>query len=225
MPSETRLTPHVFLGVLTVLGVVALIVSLDTAPPVARTQLRTAAANTVGASSYVLTYTDIVTTAGHTSRAVLRFFYQSPDRVEEEAISAAGQQVRYLEIGPYRYEQVGATAPWQAVGTVDPNVSWGKQGAETVSKPLSEIAKATSVTGHGDTFSFVPADENDFVLSVLAFQPAQFTAGSLAFTGTVDGEYLTHIVASAARGALHFQAVLDVSQLDHVPSLVRPTAG
>lgn len=222
MPTQSRVAPHLILGIFTVLNVLAIFVSANSAPQGAQEQLRLAAADTAAASSFVTTYTYSVTQAtSGTRRLVVHFIFQAPDRVEEIGVNGSGKQELLLSIGGYRYLKQGATG-WQEFAPAAGAASYGLLAAQSLARPLKAVASATSVVKHSGTYSLTPADEASFVLAVLGYQPAQLTPGSLTVEAQVTGEFLTSIETRASMGTEQLDAVLGFSSIDHGPALVAP---
>src|SRR5579872_5551404 len=192
MHTANRATPHLVLGILTLLSLAALVLSLDTAPPVAQTHLRSAAANVTGASSFVLT--DVVTqgpptsspTGTSTTRQEAVFVYQAPDRVQE-TVQAGGQTGTVLWLGQHAYERIG-NSKWFPLRAASGRAgSTGELAAAQLLFPLHSIAHATSVTKHGTIYVFTPSQQQLLMTRLFG---SQLPAGAMSFEATVGDEFL-----------------------------------
>lgn len=224
MHTPSRPGPHLTLALLTVLAVGAIILSLATAPANAEQQLRTAAGNTNGAASFVSTFTYVVeSTSGTPRQETVRYVYQAPDRVEETGVNSSGQQVTLLVIGPTRYVRNG-TGKWVELKTNSANATStvGAQAAAGLQVPISQVANAVHVSGKNGVYRFVPGNESQFLLTILGFQPAQLTSGSVEFAAEVHNEFVTVIEVTAATATERVGAKLQYSQIDHAPALNPP---
>ncbi|MHB8328912.1 MAG: hypothetical protein ACYDD6_04695 [Acidimicrobiales bacterium] len=228
MQTPGRAMPHVALGVLTLLALVAIIVSLDTAPPNAQEQLNLAADNTVAASSFALNDTNTVTPVGGATSStnakqgnVVDIVYQAPDRVSETLVGAAGQTVTLLVIGNARYERSG-TSKWVSYAGTPGSGSPGLQAAADVLFPLRSLAGATDVVRHGNTFTFIPGQLDQVLVSLLGSQPAQLAPRTMTFRATVEGEFVTFEQVEAVRNGHRLTVRLKLSQVTGAPALEAP---
>jgi hypothetical protein len=224
MQTANRASPHVMLGVLTLLSLGALVLSLDTAPPNAESQLRGAAANVTGASSFVLT--DTVTSGPPTSSPVgtsttrqqAVFVYQAPDRVQE-TVRAGVQTGSVLWVGSHAYERIGNSKWFPLPAASSRTSSTGQLAATQLLFPLQSIAGATGVTKHGSIYAFTPGQE-ELLLSRLF--GSQLPTGSMSFEATIGGEFLNLAQISVVGVTERRTVDLAVSQVNHAPALNPP---
>ena len=225
--NQSRAVPHLVLGLLTLLAVLAIFLSLDTAPPNAEQQLKVAAGNTAGAASFVLTDTITVLPTGtaaaggpRTETAVIT--YQAPDRVRE-VVSANGRTITVLAIGPDRYERSG-TAKWVSLGASPGSVPAGQQAAEGVLGPIRAVGTPTGVVAHGEQFTFVPEQESLLLADLLGSASGRLSPTQATFTATVSGEFLTLLRLDAVAPGGRIAVRLALSQFDRVAP-IEPPAG
>lgn len=224
MQTANRATPHLVLGILTVLSLAALVLSLDTAPPAAQTSLRSAAANVTGASSFILT--DVVTqgppasspTGTSTTRQEAVFVYQAPDGVEE-TVHAGGQTGTVLWLGQHAYERIGNSKWFPLRAASSPTSSMGQLAAAQLLFPLQSIAHATSVTKHGTIYVFTPSQEQLFLTRLFGTQPP---TGSMSFEATVGNEFLGVAQISIAGVTERRTVDLSLTRIDRAPALQAP---
>lgn len=224
MQTANRASPHVMLGVLTLLSLGAIVLSLDTSPPNAQSQLRTAAANAAGASSFVLTDTvtsgppSATATGTSTTRQEAFFAYQAPDKVEE-TVQAGNQVGNVLWVGKNAYERIGNSKWFPIPGASSATSSTGELAASQLLLPLQALAGSTAVAKQGSTFTFSPAQEGVLLDRLFG---TQLPAGTTTYEATVSGEFL-----SAARvtvlGATERRTVnLTLTRIEHGPALHAP---
>jgi hypothetical protein len=221
---ENRAAPHVLLGVLTLLSLGAIVLSLDTSPPNAQEQLRTAAANTAGATSFVLTDTESAgpPPSAHSSaglsqeRAVI--VYQAPDRVEEIA-SAAGRVESALVVGTQRFEGAGA-GKWYRLPPSTGSPSAGQEAASEVLFPLQSLSSATAAVLHEGGFRFVAGQPELLLTRLLGEVPP----GSTSFVATVSGEFVRSEQVTVTSSAERITVDLELSEVGRAPALEVPPA-
>jgi hypothetical protein len=224
MQTANRATPHLVLGIFTLLSLGALVLSLDTAPPVAQTSLRSASANVTGASSFVLT--DVVTqgppgsspTGSATTKQEALFVYQAPDRVQE-TVQAGGQTGTVLWLGQRAYERIGNSKWFPLRAASSRTSSTGQLAAAQLLFPLQSIAHATSVTKHGAIYVFTPSQEQLLLTRLFG---SQLPSGSLSFEATVGNEYLDVAQISIVGVTERRTVDLALSRIDHAPALEAP---
>ncbi|HUY63010.1 MAG TPA: hypothetical protein VMV14_00670 [Acidimicrobiales bacterium] len=228
MQTQSRVAPHLLLGMLSVLALAAIVVSANTAPPNAREQLRIAAADTAAASSFVLTDTNLITplpgasTSGAPKSNVITILYQAPDRIEERLTGSNGQVVTLLVIGSSRYERSGngkwitSTAP----STAGPSA--GQQAAQDVLFPLQSVEAATEVVRHGVVFTFLPGQMELVLVRLLGAQPGQLSPGTVSFLAGTTGEFLSFDQVSAVRTGERLTVRLDIAEVGQAPTLAAP---
>ncbi len=228
MQTANRAAPHLMLGVLTLLSLGALVLSLSMAPPNARQKLRTAASNTAGASSFVLTDEE---TAGPLSqgtatsptreRAVI--VYQAPDRVQE-TVTASGRSATVLVVGDRRYER-SANGKWfdlgpSASGTTG-GASAGAIAAQDILFPLQALSKATGVTVEHDVYRFVPGQAQLLLDRLIG---ANVPAADTVYAAGVGGEFLTFAQVVIRDSGEQVTVRLSLSKVEHAPALALPSA-
>jgi hypothetical protein len=225
MQTQNRAAPHFLLALLTLLSVGAILFSLTQAPPVARTQLRTAASNTAGLSSFRLAFTETlaplrapVSSAPRRSEAIV--IYQAPDRVQDTVV---GQSITGLVIGPRHYRRAGKGA-WQYLGQ---SVSAsGAQVAQELVLPLQLVAGATGVTRKGSgTFSFTPSNQQLLLATLFGGQVSSLAPTGATYRATVHGEYLSVLQIAVVGTTARATVELAFSDLDHAPALEAPALG
>jgi len=205
----------------------AIALSLLTAPQVAEQQLKVAATNTAGASSFV--FVDQVAIREPQPTAALggrssatttqRVIYQAPDRVEVSSSSAPGTML--LVIGNNRYERTG-NGPWSPLPPVQTSgISTGQREANLLLFPLQSLADSTSVTRRGSTYRFVPGAKSSLLSSLFGSLASQLS--TINFTAAINGEFATTEHVLATRGGARF--VIDFSYLSigKVPPIQAPT--
>ncbi len=223
MQTANRASPHVMLGALTLLSLGAIVLSLDTAPPNAQSQLRTAAGNTAGATSFVLT--DTVTTgpptaaaSSTTTRQQAVFAYQSPDRVEE-SVHAGNQVGTVLWVGTHAYERIG-TGKWFPISGVSTSTSTtGQLAASQLLLPIQAVAQASGVAQHGSIYAFTPGDERLLLARLFG---SELVSGTTSYEATVAGEFLSVAQITVENATQRRTVNLALSNVDHGPALQLP---
>jgi hypothetical protein len=226
MQTANRASPHVMLGAFTLLSLGAIVLSLDTAPPNAQTQLRAAAANVTGASSFVLT--DTVTsgppasspTGSSTTRQQAQFIYQAPDRVEE-TVRAGVQTGSVLWVGHHAYERIGNSKWFPLPAASSRTSTTGQLAATQLLFPLQSVATATGVTKHGSIYAFTPGQEQLLLSRLFG---SQLPTGTMSFEATFGGEFLELVQISIVGVTERRTVDLALSQLNHAPALRPPPA-
>lgn len=223
MQVENRAAPHVMLGVLTLLSLAALVLSLDTAPADAQVQLRTAAANTAAATSFVLVDTETAgppgasTSSGRVSEENAVIVYQAPDRVEETA-SADGRTESALVVGSQRFERVSGGKWYRIPPTAAGSQSFGQVAANDVLFPVQSLAAAQGVVLHDGTFRFQPDQPALLLTRLLGGVPS----GAISYTATVNGEFVGSTLVTVTSSAERLSIRLVVSRVDRAPLLGVP---
>ncbi|HMK98581.1 MAG TPA: hypothetical protein VK428_00170 [Acidimicrobiales bacterium] len=226
MHTPNRAAPHVLLALLVLLGLGAFLLSLSFAPSDAGQQLRTAAANTAAASSFVLTDTE---TAGplapsgsrpvaNEERAVI--VYRSPDAVRE-TVTEGGRTASVLVVGNSRYERVG-NGKWYDLGAplaVSGSASVGSQAVQAILFPWQSLSSATHVTTSHGVYGFVPGQR-----SLLLSRLLGTTGGSTSFAATVGNEFVRSEQLLLRASGEQVTVTLDLSRVDRAPSLSAPAA-
>lgn len=225
MHSVNRAGPHIILGALTLLGVAAIVLSLDTAPPNARQQLRTAAANTAAATSFVLTDTEIAgpasakgaSTSANEEQAVIVF--QAPDRVEE-TVTAAGRTASVLVVGNRRYER-STNGKWYDLGTARPvsGQSEGEAAVQQVLFPFQSLSSATDVSVIHDVYRFQPGQPALLLTRLLG---TSLPSGSATYAATVAGEFVRYEAVSVRASDEEITVLLALSHVESAPSISMP---
>lgn len=215
MRTPSGILANTLVGVLMLLSAGAIALSLLTAPQVAQQQLKVAATNTAGATSFV--FVDHVAIRAPRPTAALggrssvtttqRVIYQAPDRVEVSSSSAPGTTL--LVIGNKRYERTG-NGPWSPLPPVQGSgTSMGEQEASLLLFPLQSLAGSTSVTRRGSAYHFVPGAKSALLADLFGSLASQLS--TIDFSAFVNGEFVTaeHVVAT--RGSTRF--VIDFGYL------------
>lgn len=229
MLSADRAAPHITLGILTLLAVAALVLSLSTAPPNAEQQLRTAAANTAGASSFVLT--DVETAgpvptkgaAASPTREQAVIVYQAPDRVQE-TVTASGRTASVLVVGSHRYER-SANGKWYDLGpsasgsTAGPSA--GSVAAQDILFPLKSLSKATNVIVSREVYAFVPDQPVLFLDRLIG---TAVPASETSYAATVEGEFLHEAEVVIRQSGEQVTVLLALSHIQDAPALAAPSA-
>lgn len=225
MQTENRAAPHLQLGLLTLLALGAIVLSLDTAPPNAQEQLRTAAANTAGAASFALVDSETVgqtpSSTSHTgaSKEEAVIVYQAPDRVEE-TVSAAGGVESVLAVGSRRFERVGAGKWYPIPSNPEASPSYGQVAAQEVLFPLQSLSTAKDVAERGSTFRFVPGQPQLLLTRLLGTVPA----GAVSYTASVHGEFLGSEQITVSGPDQRISVRLDLGLVNRAPALEAPPA-
>ena len=226
MQTANRATPHVVLAAMTLLSLGALVLSLDTAPPNAQSQLRGAAANVTGASSFVLT--DTVTSGPpassplgtSTTRQQAVFVYQAPDRVEE-TVHAGTQVGSVLWVGTRSYERIGNSKWFPLPAASSRTSTTGQLAATQLLFPLQTIATASGVTKHGSIYAFTPGQEELLMSRLFG---SQLPTGTMSFEATIGDEFLGLAQISVVGVTERRTVDLALSLINHAPPLNLPPA-
>jgi len=191
--GRPRSLPFVLVGGFALLLVGGIVLSLSSAPPLARQQLQDAAKATMSAPSFAIVVTDSVTSLQPTSPASpsqalapvrIRVLYQAPDAVEESEAEPGGATASVILIGSRSFRE--SNSQWTEL-PLDKG-----QGARAVSStmiPLRAASNATEVTGQGGSYRFVPNQVQHFVGTVFGIDASEVSAPSLR--AVVRGGYLT----------------------------------
>jgi len=229
MQTENRAGPHVMLGVLTLLSLGAIVYSLDTAPPNAQLQLRTAANNTKSVASFVLVDVESAgptnsSSATNEERAVI--VYNAPDRVEE-TVTAGGRSGTVLVVGDRRFERSG-NGKWFDLGPPASGTTRGASAGQIavgeILYPLTSLAGATNVAVHSTAkvsslYTFVPGQEALLLLRLLG---TSVPPGTRSYLATVHGEYVGVEEVALSNAGERITIDLGVTQVDHAPVLHVP---
>jgi hypothetical protein len=211
------------LGGFGVLVVAAIVLSLSTAPANPGDQLRTAAADTAGASSFVLTDTEqagpLSSSRSSSQQAVI--VYQAPDRVEE-TVTGGAQSGTVLVVGTHRYERSGG-AKWVDLGSVKPSstggVSAGRLAASDILFPMQSLSSASKVSVLHDVYRFVPGQPALLLTRLLG---TNLPAGTTTYTATVNGEFVGMEKVTVTTDGERVTVALDLSHVDKAPTLQEP---
>jgi hypothetical protein len=230
MRTPTGLVAHVLVSVLILLSAGAIVLSLETAPPVAQTQLRGAAQNTQGASSFVVNYVETVSAptpssalGGKRSQSSrIRILYQAPDRIVEH-VNEAGVVTTVVVVGNRRYERVGSAA-WRA-SSLPPTagVSVGLQVARDLLLPLQSASSAvtvTRVTNTSNTFAYLPSNLVELLDSLFGTDAAALS--SVRFFATINGEFIGSQLVVGSHSPYRFAVALHFSSVNSVPPITAP---
>lgn len=226
MQTPSGILANTLVGALMLLSAGAITLSLLTAPQVAQQQLKVAATNTEGASSFL--FVDRVAIREPAPTAALggrssatttqRVIFQAPDRVEVSSTSAPGTTL--LVIGNKRYERTG-NGPWSPLPTVQSSTSsTGEQEAALLLFPLQSLADSTSVTKRGSTFSFVPGAQSALLADLFGSLASQLS--TLEFSAVVSGEFATAERVVATRGSARFVIDFRYMSIDKAPPIELP---
>ena len=224
MTTAPRGLAHILVAMLTLLTLGAIALSLWSAPPVDEQQLHIAASATMAASGFILTDTNSVTSiapapAGGPKQlprtAVVHVLYGAPDAVEESEPGPSGQTISVIVIGARRFRSSGAQ--WTEL-PASPGL--GVQAASTILSPLKAAAGASAVTRHGDVYSFVPVNVEQFITTVLGVSPSRLSSPRL--TAVVHGDYLTDERITAVLGQQRLGVDLVFSAIGSAPPVTAP---
>jgi hypothetical protein len=220
----------VLLGVLVLLCVGAIVLSLETAPPVAQQQVQLAARNTAAASSFVLTDVNTVKASRPSSAlggrasetTVVRITFQAPDRVLDEVYQPGQPTAALVVIGDRRFERRG-TGSWTELppASSPAGASTGELVARELVVPLESLFGASSVVRVFDTTYLVEPSEREQLLGSLFGQEAS-TLSKLTTSATVKGEFVTAQFVTARRGSFRFAVDLGYSSINEAPPIEEP---
>ena len=226
-PRRTLL-PHVIMAVFTVLVFGAIALSLVTAPPVAQTDLQSAAKATLDASGFRLVDVNSATYIGPvpqgssgrllTRTNVIHVLYQAPDRVRESGLSPTGQSATAVVAGSRHF--VTSAGRWTEL-RAQPGL--GGRAVDTVLSPLRVATGATDVVRRGDVYAFVPSDLRSFITTILGTTPGRLTG--LQVGAVVRGGYLVEERVSAVMGTDRLGVDLTFSVIGAAPPVTLPVAG
>jgi hypothetical protein len=230
MRSSSGLVAHSLLGGLTLLAAGAIVLSLVTAPPVAKSQLQGAAKNTAGASSFVLTDVNKVVSpkpvpslGGRSSESsVVRIVYQAPDRVLDVVSEPQGRTVTLLVVGNKAYEREGSSGVWSTIpASTGSGTTNGQAAAQKVLMPLDSVGGATTVERSDDLYRFVPGNELNLLANLFG-QEAVPQLSSVRFSAGIDGEFLRSEDVDAKAGGFSYQIRFRFSSVDRAPAVEPP---
>jgi len=198
--TKARALPFILVGTFAVLLVAGIALSVVRAPSIDEQLLQNAANATMSASGFAVTDTNSATpvspgpslqrpSSPAAQTVVIRVLYQAPDAVEEsEAVPAGTTSV--ILIGNRRFQGIGMQ--WTEL----PDSNGAAAGAiQRIMFPLRAASSATTVTRHGDRYSFVPSGRGSFLQSVLGLPPSALSSPIL--TAVVRGGYLDEEQISA----------------------------
>lgn len=216
MHTPSRLMPHLALAVFTVLVVGAIVLSLTQAPPVARTQLRSAAANTAGASSVALRESISQVVGSHrTVLASVDERLQPPNRIE--ALQSTDDT---LVIGPKVYVSPNSGKTWYRDAAAKVNIPHALALAQA---PLQLLQTATAVTSSAGQTRYTFRTSPARVVSDLHLNlPSSPGAGAVLVTATVSGEFVTSFSADLTVSGQHLVIEEQYRRIDSLPTLVAP---
>jgi hypothetical protein len=230
MRTPTGLVAHVLLSVLILLSAGAIVLSLETAPPVAQSQLRVAAQNTRGASSFVVDYVETVSSPVRSSAlggkksqsSRIRILYEAPDRIVEH-VNEDGLATTVVVVGNRRYERVGSAA-WKA-STLTPSarVSVGLEVARDLLLPLQSASSASSVTkvtNTSSTYAYLPSNLVELLDSLFGTDAADLS--SVRFFATINGEFIGSQLVVGSHSPYRFAVALHFSSVNSVPPITAP---
>ncbi len=231
MHSPTGLSSHFTVGLLTLLSAGAIVLSLETAPPVAKQQLQSAAHNTIAASSFVLTdvntissSTPIAALGGKKSESnVVRIRYEAPDRIIDEITEPNGQNVTLLVVGDSRFERFDHRQWTQLPSVPRTGITTGAAFVRELLVPLQSFAGATSVVHRGSNYFLIPGNESSLLQSLFGAQAASRLT-SVTFSATVNGEFVGSERVSAKRAGVDYTVAFFFSSVDSKLDIATPRA-
>lgn len=221
MHSPTGFSSHSSLGLLTLLSAGAIVLSLETAPPVAKVQLQTAARNTIAASSFVLTdvntissSTPIAALGGRTTESnIVRIRYEAPDRIVDQITEPNNQSVTLLVVGNSRFERFDDRAWTELPSVTSPGTTTAAAFVRELVVPLESFAGATSVARQGSTYFLNPGNERSLLNSLFGAQAAS-RLSSVTFSATINGEFIGSERVQARRGSINYTVEFLFSAVD-----------
>jgi hypothetical protein len=225
--TKTRALPFILVGAFAVLLVAGIALSVARSPSIEEQLLQNAANATMSASGFAVTDTNSATpvSAGPSGQqpsspgaqtVVIRVLYQAPDAVEESEAGPAGTMSVVL-IGNRRFEGTGTQ--WTEL----PNSNGAGAGAiQRIMFPLRAASNATSVTRHGDRYSFVPAGPGSFLQAVLGLPPSALSSPIL--TAEVRGGYVVDEQISAVAQHERLRVDLVLSAIGSAPPVKAPSS-
>lgn len=228
MQTANRAAPHFLLGSLTLLSVGAIVLSLATSPPNAQEQLRTAAANTASASSFVLT--DVETagpanargSAAASSRQQAVIVYQAPDRVEETVVAGA-RSASVLVVGNNRYER-SANGKWYDLGPSASGVTGGSSAGQVAAGdilfPLQSLSKSTAVSRADGVYRYVPGQPELLLDRLIG---TTVSASSTSFATGIANEFVRFEQVVIRVNGEQVTVTLTLSRVQRAPTLAAPT--
>jgi hypothetical protein len=228
MQTADRAAPHLMLGSLTLLTVAAIVLSLATAPPDAQEQLRSAAADTAAASSFVLT--DVETAgplsaggkAAVSSRQEAVIVYQAPDRVEE-TVHSGGRSASVLVVGDKRFER-SANGKWYDLGRSASGATGGptpgQVAAGDILFPWQSLSKATSVSESGGVYHFVPGQPELLLARLIG---TNVSPSSTTYSAGLQGEFVRYEQVTIRLNGEQVTVRLTLSRVERAPALPTPT--
>ena len=228
MRASRRVAPFALLGLLILLSAGAIVLSLDTAPPVAQQELQIAARDTSGASSFVLAYSvrtfEASTPSGssvkkpvETGVATAEFTYQAPDRLFQVR-NQNGVVISVLVIGNKQYERMG-TGRWSALPSPKSATSEGAQLAEQLLSVLSPMQHANSVVRRGATYRFSPDTGDPFIKNLFG---TSATLSNVRFSAALSGGLVRNEGISAVGSGTLYELDFTFSLIGAAPPVVTP---
>jgi len=147
---------------------------------------------------------------------IIHVLYQAPDAVEESEAVPAGTMAVIL-IGNRRFDGIGTQ--WTQL----PDSKGAGAGAiQRIMYPLRAASSATTVTGHGDRYSFVPAGPSSFLQTILGLAPSALS--SPVVTAVVRGGYVVDEQISAVADHERLQVDLVFSAIGSASPVKAPSA-
>jgi len=216
------------MAVFTVLVFGAIALSLVTAPPVAQSDLQSAARATLDASGFRLVDVNSATYVGPvpqgtpgrqlTRTNVIHVLYQSPDRVRESGLTPSGQAATAVVAGSSHL--VTSNGRWTELPA---QAGLGAQAVKTVLSPLQVATGATDVVRRGDVYGFVPSDLAGFIATILGSAPGKLSR--LQVGAVVRDGFLVEERVSAVLGDNRLGVDLAFSAIGAAPPVTLPVAG
>jgi len=222
--SQPRALPFVLVGAFAALSVGAIVLSLSSAPPLAREELQSAARTTMSASGFVLRDTNSVSTVSSSGQPAVSqpsesvaflVVYEAPDAVQETEVDQNGANAEVIALGDRAFRRSGST--WTEVAS---GRGLGARSVATILSPLQGAVGATDVTRHGDRYSFVPADLHKLLTTVLGAPPSEVSSPRLS--AVVRDGVLTAETITARVGHQHLEVDLVFSSIGSAPHVVAP---
>jgi hypothetical protein len=229
MRASRQSSPYVLMGVLALLIAGAIVLSLVTAPPIARQELQSAARNTTAARSFVLDYKALTFEAAtspasraekpvETGAAAVKFQYQAPDRILQVR-NESGLVVSILIIGRNSYERIGSQ-PWSELPGSSTETSEGVQVAGEVLSILHPMADATAVDRRGSTYRFTPSRKDPLLENLFGTEASMLS--KISFSAVLGGGLVRDEAISATGAGTHFELSFKFRLIGTAPPLVAP---
>jgi hypothetical protein len=228
MRASWRVAPFVVMGLLILLSAGAIVLSLDTAPPIAQQELQIAARDTSAARSFVLEYNirtfEASTSSGsrvtkpvETGVATAEFTYQAPDRLFQVR-NQNGAVVSVLIIGNKQYERMGS-GQWSALPSPKSTPSEGAQLAGQLLSALDPMQHANSVVRSGATYRFSPDRGDPFIKNLFG---TTATLSNVRFSASLSGGLVKNEGISAEGSGTLYELDFSFSMIGTAPPVVTP---